>query len=565
MFDNDDDDSHWIASKLPCDACGSSDARHVNSKGWSHCFSCGENKRDREFFADAPAQNPKRKTINTELVGDLDFSGLRARGIDGDTCRKWGYGTGRWKGKTVHVAQQYAQGRVVAQKLRTKDKEFIWLGDRKPVEPLYGMHLWPSKGKMVVITEGEIDALTVSMLQQNKWPVVSLTDGANSAKKAIGKACEWLAGYEKIILMFDEDEPGRKAVEQAASVLPPGKVYIAKLPYKDANECLQKGEGAAVIKAIFDAHPWRPEAVLSGQELWNQLKNYKGPVGVEPPWKLLQKFIHVLPLPSVVAILAGTGSGKTTFCRAIEHDLIKRGENVGILHLEEPPLDTVLGLVGYDMGRVLAEDSKVDEAVMKQHFDATAGREGVFFYDNFGSMDPEVVFQKIRYMATVGGCRYIFLDHLSILLSGLDGENGTAVIDRVMTRLVSLAKELNICIILVSHLTKAKDGKPFEEGAQISLQNARGSHGIAQLSYIVLALERDQQAKDPKLRDLIRVRVLKNRPFRVTGVACKLLYDQKTGRLFDYPADYMEDPEDEFSKPEPEEEPKEEKTPAEPW
>ena len=49
--------------------------------------------------------------------------------------------------------------------------------------------------------------------------------------------------------MFDMDEQGRKAAEDVAKILPPGKAYIANLPYKDACETLQKGK----VKDLLDA------------------------------------------------------------------------------------------------------------------------------------------------------------------------------------------------------------------------------------------------------------------------------------------------------------------------
>ena len=87
-------------------------------------------------------------------------------------------------GQPVQIATyRDEQGRPVAQKLRNANKQFQIIGDGKQLR-LFGSHLW-SKGKKLVITEGEIDCITVSQIQNHKWATVSLPSGAPSAVKAI--------------------------------------------------------------------------------------------------------------------------------------------------------------------------------------------------------------------------------------------------------------------------------------------------------------------------------------------------------------------------------------------
>lgn len=96
-----------------------------------------------------------------------------------------------------------------------------------------------------------------------------------------------------------------------------------------------------------------------------------------------------------------------------------------------------------------------------------------------------------------------------------------------MTLLRTLVQETGIGLILVSHL-KRPEGRGHEEGAQTSLSQLRGSAAIAQLSDMVIGLERNQQGDDP---NLTTVRVLKNRFSGETGEACFLRYDKGTGRI----------------------------------
>ena len=136
-------------------------------------------------------------------------------------------------------------------------------------------------------------------------------------------------------------------------------------------------------------------------------------------------------------------------------------------------------------------------------------------------------------MATGLDCKVVFLDHLSILLSGLDGDE-RRMIDVTMTKLRSLVERTGIALFLVSHLRRTNSDTNHEEGARVTLGQLRGSAAIAQLSDQVLALERDQQT-DSK-RSLTTVRVLKNRYSGEVGVACQLEYDLNTCRFIEHEA-----------------------------
>jgi twinkle protein len=128
-------------------------------------------------------------------------------------------------------------------------------------------------------------------------------------------------------------------------------------------------------------------------------------------------------------------------------------------------------------------------------------------------------------MASALETRVVFLDHLSILLSGLDGDE-RRMIDTTMTKLRSLVERTGISLFLVSHLRRTSGDVNHEEGARVTLGQLRGSAAIAQLSDGVIALERDQQSGSE--RGTTTVRVLKNRYSGEVGVASQLTYDLST-------------------------------------
>ena len=133
-----------------------------------------------------------------------------------------------------------------------------------------------------------------------------------------------------------------------------------------------------------------------------------------------------------------------------------------------------------------------DRSDLTKIYNDTLGRWNLYLFDGWGSYDPDVIFNRIEYMATGLDCRVIFLDHLSILLSGLDGDE-RRIIDQTMTRLRSLVERTGISLFLVSHLRRTQSDQNHEEGARVTLGQLRGSASIAQLSDIVIALERNQQ------------------------------------------------------------------------
>lgn len=510
----------------PCPACGSKDNLGRWSDGHAHCFGCEYYEHGSGAVAERDDARPRTRAADL-VAGEVEPLGKRR--LTEDTCRKWDYRVGRFKDRKVQIANYRGEdGSVVAQKVRFANKEFTVTGDLKAALPLYGQWLWRDKGKMVVVTEGEIDALSVSQLQSNKWPVVSVPNGAQGAAKAVAKALDWLMGFDAVVFMFDNDEPGRKAAKACAEVLPPGKAKIATLPLKDASDMLVAGRGPEVIDAIWGAKAYRPDGVVCGADLWEDVSVEDDRECVPYPWPELDRLTHGLRQGELVTVTAGSGIGKSAVVRELAHHLLKRGETVGMLMLEENTKRTALGLMGIEANRPLHLTREgVTEEQMRAAFDATLGTGRLYLYDHFGSTEIENLLSRVRYLVRGCGCRWVILDHLSIVVSGLGDGDERRLIDNAMTMLRTLVEETGCGLILVSHL-KRPEGKGHEEGARTSLGQLRGSAAIGQLSDIVIGLERDQQGENPNVTTL---RVLKNRFSGETGEAGYLEYDRETGRL----------------------------------
>ena len=351
-------------------------------------------------------------------------------------------------------------------KVKTKDKVFTYEGNVPGT--LFGQHLFPATGKRVVITEGELDVASCQEAMPG-WPMVSLPSGAAAAKKSIQRAIPWLQGYEEIVLFFDNDEAGRKATEEAASVLPPGKCKIASLQgnYKDASDALSADDAEAIRRAIWDAKPYRPDGIVDGKSLLELVTTPTPPSDHEYPFAGLNSKLHGIRLGELVTLTAGSGIGKSSVCRELATHLLTKGERVGYLALEESNRRTALGLMSAAVGKSL-HIGEHDRATLTDAYERSIANWNLYLFDGFGSYDPDLIYNRIEYLATGLDTRVIFLDHLSILLSGLDGDE-RRMIDTTMTKLRSLVERTGIALFLVSHLRRTNGDTNHEEGARVNL------------------------------------------------------------------------------------------------
>ena len=511
-----------------CDNCGSSDAKSVYSDGHSYCFSC------HHWSPGDSAPLLTYATVN--LLGEPVR--LNKRNLSEDTCKK--YRIFKY-GDTLRFAYYSADGKLLGAKIKTKDKQFKYEGETDGT--FFGQHLFSTSGKRVVITEGELDAASCWEAMKG-WQMVSLPSGAASAKKAIQKNLQWLQGYDEVCLFFDNDEAGYRAVQEAASVLPPGKVTIANLnhDYKDASDALQNNDKEAICKAIWDAKPYRPDGIVDGKNLLELVTTPNPPNDHDYPYDGLNGLLHGIRYGELVTITAGSGIGKSSFCRELATSLLQSGERVGYLALEESNRRTALGLMSSALGKAYHLKEYTREE-LKEAYEATLASWNLFLFDGFGSFDPDIIYNRIEYLAAGFDTKIIFLDHLSILLSGLDGDE-RRMIDTTMTKLRSLVERTGITLFLVSHLKRTQSDVNHEEGARVTLGQLRGSASIAQLSDACIALERDQQAGPGG--DVTTVRVLKNRYSGEVGVATRLTYDLDTCKFHETKPEPQFDPTTDF-------------------
>ncbi len=531
-------DSKFV-SHGACDSCGSSDGVGWYDDGHGVCFVCNI-YHEGDGTPQPRAKAPKRENLNITPVTDV-FRAIPRRGLPEEAIKKFGIDVNLDKMTDVaHRYPYYKDGIHVANKVRKRsEKTFYWEGDPDGAE-LFGQHLFPSGGKHITIVEGELDTPSAWVLLGSRYPVVSVPS-SGSAVKACKENYEYLNSFEDIVICFDKDDaktrqdgtvyyPGQEAAKKVAELFKPGQCRILTLQEgKDPNDYRQARIDAKVfVNEWWRAPKFSPDGLVMGPDMWDKIQNRPQHFQIPYPFPGLNEKTYGIRLSELCVINAPTGVGKTSLLKEIEYailtnpEVVEKGYGVGFLHLEELDTDLALGLMSVHANkRFMLPDVEKTEAELKDAYDAVVNTSRVVVYDHFGSNEIESILAKVRHMAALG-CKYIVLDHLSIIVSAQNGDERKQL-DEITTKLKTLCMEANIALIAVIHQNRQ---------GQI-----RGTAGVEQLANIILRLERDLISSDPWRRNVTKVWVEKNRFCGRTGPAEWLFFDDITGRMI--PLDEM--------------------------
>lgn len=537
--------SKFVRHKLPCPSCGGSDPVSMNEDKSAHCFSCAAHFPNYVDACDGKIMdtNPKPKVSNTFLnTYTGSFGALTDRCISEDTAKKYGvrHVVGADNKVSQHIYPYFNGNEVVGTKTRFVDnKNFAFAGTYEGTG-LFGEQLFRNTGgKYLTIVEGECDAMAAYELMQSKWACVSLKRGAAGAVKDVRESIEFIESFENVVICFDNDKAGIDAAKNVARILKPGKAKIVTLPTgcKDANDMLRQKKFQAFMSAWWEARTYTPSGIMDLSAQKSAWLHRETKESVAYPWEGLNKKLYGMRKGELITLTGGTGLGKSSVTRELEHWLIKNTkDNVGIIALEENWLRTADGIISIEANdRVYLNERRAQytEEQLTNLFDKVIPKGRVFIHAHLGATDIEEIFSKLRYIIVGCECKWVIVDHLHMLVNVMDGGDERRGIDMLMNRLRSLVEETGVGMILVSHLRRAAGDRGHENGVEVSLSHLKGSAGIAQLSDCVIALERNQQAENEDEANTTKVRVLKSRYTGDTGLACSLRYNNETGRLFE--------------------------------
>lgn len=517
----------------------------------------------------------KETEVNTkETVAEVlkyPFVDAEDRGIRKEICEKFGIraALSEKDGSTVeaYYFPSYNQkGKIVGFKKQdiTKGKEekghWSTIGSVSIGNKLFGQEVAESinrKKNNLTVTEGEWDCVSVyqSLVDNVKGTkydgmqpfVASIPMGTANAVEAILHNEDFVKEFDGLTMFFDDDfctpaelkkgiMKGHEAREAVAGAFVDSGISLytvsAEYGFKDASDYMQDGKSTELAKLVqFGKRVFSTEKVVRASEISFESIIEEQPRGVVIDCfpKLMER-LYGFREKELTMILAPSGAGKSTVCSILADKFMAAGHKIGMIFLEEGNKDT--------FQRLIASELKVNYLKFKRNPLAVATKEAIWevyskitsneqlvLLDHFGSMPIDSLMNKVKHMVLVEGCKYIMLDHLSMVVSGNETENERKELDMVMTALSSFCAANSVHLIVVCHINrtdshqflppKGKEGEPF--WVNVRKESARGSAALEQCSWNILAIE--PEILPDFSRGRVRIKVLKTRFGDSLGIA----------------------------------------------
>jgi len=508
-------------------------------KGW--CYKCSAVRTTTGEQEDRK-HHVKYNDLTTSVIAQYPIRALQHKPVSKEVCEYFGVrvAVSETDGKTIekiYYPYRDQDKNITGYKVRVvQSKEFTVVGK---IKGLFGQQDCKENAKLLLIVEGEDDALAAREFFQRKgkdWNVVSIPNGANTEgtiDNATRKELDWIVKHPSVIVCLDKDEPGQITAKALADLLvSQTEVRLMDPKKKDIGELLKQELEDEFWQALKNCKVYRPEAVVEGKDISaDELRKPKIP-GYELPYPKLQKMTWGLRKGEITLVTAGAGCGKSSFVRELTYDAVKRHKlKVANIALETTMEDNARYFVAMDNNVPAYKLMFNPDCISKKDYEDSVDRviRPMSFFKHWGSLQVDKLMNKCYYYAKTLGVDFIVLDHVSMVVAGLETNNERKDLDLLFESMARLVTETGVGVVCVMHLKRAQ-GKNFNKGDEVELGDLRGSAGAEQMSFNVWALERDQQAASEE-RDIVRLRILKNRLLGFTGLADFASYNHETGRL----------------------------------
>lgn len=433
---------------------------------------------------------------------------------------------------------------IIGYKVRNaKQKQFSIVGTTAGIpKQFFGQWLCRDGGKLLIIVEGESDTLAAKQILKDYdkefYSVVGMSFGADNAGKLAKDNLAWLDAFESIIIVPDQDDPGRNAAESLASIIGYKKTKIATLPLKDTAMMLESNRQREWMKALNSAKSYTPAGIIDASQFKSQFFSRPPRDGIPyaPVFSAITEATAGVAKGEVAIYTGGTGCGKSQFCDENIVFWLNEGYRVGILKMEHDVYTNLDNLLGTFMGVniKLFPYSVSQEDKNKAYEELYNGKGSLFIIDHaFDDTSDEGFFKKMRELAVISECDIIVVDHIHALLYSVgDGQGSEHTrTDTIMRTLAQTAKQHNVAVHVVAHPRKSASGaKSAEEGGFISLDDFKGSASLKQVPDIALSLQRDITTEYPDEKNNVTIYVLKNRYLGRVGGKQKVKFNEDTLR-----------------------------------
>lgn len=538
-----------------CVKCTSSDGLAIYEKvdehgkvyndGW--CYVCQNYIKPSELgfdikFAESRNEDEEFNLEDLEDIKKLECRGWKERRIAKKVCEKYGVRTEFDTSTGEMIARYYPctqeEGKIVGYKKRTLPKQFTGIGNTKASNEFFGQSVHEPGQRFVVLVTGEEDALALAQTLHSEkdgrefWtPVISVTAGDGSIIKQIKANFAYLNSFDKVVLLFDQDESAQAHVEEAAKLLNPGKAHIAKIPLKDASKMVEMGRTQELKTAFWKAARFSPVDVSTLGQLWDEFeKSVEDDIIPLPPqFGELAELMGGGPAAGEVTVIGAlTSVGKSTVLNNIVYHIAKNTpKKVGLMYLESSPREIVRSFLSIhtEQNLSLQKFSELDMPKLKVQFDELIGDDSkIITVNHNGSFTSvEEMFEKIRWMIKAAGAEVVVIDPLQAAVPS----NENSVIDSFMDSLLKLAKETMASIIIVSHMKKPDDDKPHA----VSEYSLKGSSAINQIAFNTILMSRDKVSTDERVRNSTKLTLVKCRRTGLTNAAGWLKYNPQSSKL----------------------------------
>lgn len=457
---------------------------------------------------------------------------------------------------------------------KSKEEKYHWstVGSVSISNKLFGQSVAEKQSRKrsnLIITEGQWDTISVwqsgvDSVAGTKYagiePLVSsIPLGTANAVESILHNGKFVESYDALTIFFDDDHctpaelkkgimKGHEARDAVASAMVGnGQSLFTITPddgFKDASDYIQAGKSADLAKLIqFGKRAYSSEKIVKSSDITldELLEPRVEGLYVDCFPELMRK-IHGFRLRELVLLTSPSGVGKSTVTSLFASAFMEKDERLGMIFLEEGNKETLQRLIAFKLkvnflefkNNPLSVASREDIARAKAEIDEN---DKLIMLGHFGSMPITELMAKIKHMHLVEGCKYIVLDHLSLVISGSGVADERKELDMVMTELAAFCAANDVCIIAISHINRTgaeqfkpprlRDGEePQPFWVQVTKEMMRGSAALEQLSWIILGLE--PEILVDRSRGRVRLVVLKNRPWSYLGEADTFSIDNET-------------------------------------